>query len=73
MITTRDREDDRPMLDPDLLLLCEHELVPRECPICGRDDAERPIFDPVAWVQAFTASARTHPDVPTELHGVPFA
>lgn len=61
------------MIDPDLLVLCEHELEPEECPICGRHDAEPPLFDPVAWVAEYAASAREHPEVPPELHGVPFA
>jgi hypothetical protein len=60
------------MLDPELLVLCEHDAEPDECPICGRDETESSFFDPHAWVEAYAATSREPPDVPVELAGVPF-
>jgi len=60
------------MLEPDQLVLCEHDREPHECPICGRDEEDRPIFDPHAWVAAYVATSRQPLDVPPELSGVPF-
>ena len=59
------------MLDPDLLLLCEHDREPGECPICGDAEAETSIFDPYAWAEAYATTARTVDEVAPELVGAP--
>lgn len=59
------------MLDPSLLLLCEHDREPGECPICREDEPERSIFDLYAWAEAYAATARTTDEVPPVLVGVP--
>jgi len=60
------------MLEPDQLVLCEHDREPEECPICGRVETEELSFDPQAWVAAYVASSRRPFEVPPELSGVPF-
>jgi len=59
------------MLDPDLLVLCEHDHEPGECPICNEDESDHSIFDPYAWAEAYVATARTAEPVPSELVGAP--
>ncbi|HKI91359.1 MAG TPA: hypothetical protein VJ986_03565 [Gaiellaceae bacterium] len=59
------------MLDLDQLLLCEHDREPGECPICAEDEAERSIFDPYAWAEAYAATTRLAEPEPSELVGAP--
>lgn len=60
------------MLDPDLIVLCEHEREPDECPICGGDEPEHPVFDPHVWLKRHRAET-ADVDVPEELAGVPLS
>jgi hypothetical protein len=57
------------MLDPDQLLLCEHDREPDECPICAAEEAEAS-FDPYDWVDATVTP--TPQDVAADPIGVPF-
>jgi hypothetical protein len=59
------------MLDPDQLVLCEHEFEVGECPICAGAVPDDATFDPHAWVEAYAATARPQLEVPADLVGVP--
>jgi hypothetical protein len=61
------------MLDPDLFVLCEHDQEPHECPICGGQEPENPVFDPQQWVDRYRATTRESAEFPDELAGVPFS
>ncbi len=64
------------MLDPDQLVLCEHDREPRECPLCGGGPLDEPfeaVFDPRVWVERHLAGARDADEFPDELAGVPFS
>ena len=56
------------MLDVDLIVHCEHDRDPGECPICSAVD--KPVFDPFAWVDAL-ASPRA--DLVVDQVGVPLS
>jgi len=59
------------MVDSDPFGLCDHDREPRECPICGGEKPEHPVFDPHMWVEKYRAASRETTDIPRELAGVP--
>ena len=61
----------RTMLDRPQIVLCDHAREPQECPICGGEKPEHPVFDPHMWVERYRAASRETTDIPRELAGVP--